>query len=88
MNMPGFTADTSVYQTSRPYQTISFDDPGNGRLAAITVASPIFNPCSRYNRLYGCAKARCFCICNDGIPHSQPSRPLRIFMHLIAGLML
>lgn len=62
MTMPGFAAQASLYEAGMRYWT-----GGSGATAdangSIVMAQ---DPCSRCAHLYGCAKARCYCICYGG----------------------
>jgi hypothetical protein len=66
MTMPGFTANASVYKTNIQYQANSMRNYGSGTRDGVTLAA--IDPCAHCGLLPGCARFRCFCICNDGVP--------------------
>ena len=80
MNIPGFTASASAYKTSgRYFMTSMTSQIGGVTLAGTctctdpncTWTCPIPDPCARCGSLpTPCARARCFCLCEGGIPVS------------------
>ena len=77
MSIPGYTADVSVGPTGGQYWTATgmaaFGRHVAGVMAPAMPVSP--DPCAECNRLFGCARSRCFCVCNGGdIIHVPPSR--------------
>jgi hypothetical protein len=82
MNTPGFTAEASLNATSGQYHATSSMNRISGTGGGITLAGtctctdpqctwtcPSPDPCAHCRSLpTACARARCFCICNDGIP--------------------
>jgi hypothetical protein len=72
MNMPGFGADASLARTNVLYSAYTFANHSNRNVHAQEF-TPAFDPCSHCQFLTNqCARIRCYCICNDGIP--VPSR--------------
>jgi hypothetical protein len=74
MNLPGFTAHLSLNNGRKHYYMATGVDQGSGAGQGVTIASipPPGDPCHHCASLRGCAAARCYCVCNDGIP--VPSR--------------
>lgn len=60
MRIPGFAAEISLCATENHYYSENNESEGAGGVAAA------FDLCSRCSHLTGCAKARCYCICNGG----------------------
>ena len=68
MNLPGFTADASLGGTNVQYLGYTFEGGSDRNVRAQQLAQ-VFDPCFHCRFLTNlCARARCFCICNDGVP--------------------
>jgi hypothetical protein len=74
MTIPGFTAEASAYKSTGQYHMSALD--GAHRTLGVSPASahtdqalagPI-DPCRRCIRMSGCARSRCLCQCDGGIP--------------------
>lgn len=74
MTIPGFTAEASAYESRRQYRGFALD--GTLRASGVSLAgalapqAPIepIDPCRRCARMFGCAKNRCLCQCDGGVP--------------------
>ena len=81
MNIPGFTADSSIYVTKYRYLTAmqglaannSIDLAGTCTCSdagcdnpTCTCSCPIQDPCDICDRLKGCNRLACLCRCNGG----------------------
>ncbi len=79
MNMPGFTAEVSVYRTSKySHMAAAFGQAGGTAIYRIQPQTiwpgPIWpaDPCAR---LWGCARIRCECIMAGGYPETVRITP-------------
>jgi len=63
MNMPGFTAEASVYKVKGSYYTASAPNRASGMREVVGLAG--LDDCDRCSHLSGCARKRCFCECGD-----------------------
>lgn len=61
MNMPGFTAEASVYKTKGRYMSVG-SHGASGRSGVVQSAQGDVCGCSH---LSGCARKRCYCECPD-----------------------
>ncbi len=76
MNMPGFTAEASLYEIGRNYRQISVGLRGNDALVgpAILSGSRI---CCCGNQCTTCDNRNPFCCCDEGIPLCSPRPCIR-----------
>jgi hypothetical protein len=74
MTIPGFTAEASAYESTSQYSVFAWD--GTHGTRGVSPASTHtdqalpggIDPCRRCNRMTGCARSRCLCQCDGGIP--------------------
>ena len=67
MTMPGFTADASMHAAEYQYRTVgSMEGSVDAGVVRPAFLNSVLDPCRRCRLLTGCARQRCFCICNDG----------------------
>jgi hypothetical protein len=66
MRLPDLSAGLGLSEASQRYRRYGMPSPP--QLAVGMAAHLPIDPCRRCNAMTGCAKARCECICNDGVP--------------------